>query len=214
MNAWELGNDINAFQEFKQYGGRIAIHVGNAHPPTVSKFNLGYIGYMLGDDDIWITLICDGYHIDPVGIKVMIRAKGFGRTILATDMMAATGKGPGTYPLGGGAVEIKEGDKVAWLNREARTFAGSILTPLQQVVNAQKFALIPLSAAWPMASLNPACALRIPYWGALVPGWRASLTVLKVEQERNHLEVLGTMIDGKWCYTSDELVERGAPRVS
>jgi len=123
----------------------------------------------LAEDRLFASLIVDGHHLPPATVKVMICAKGIGRTILTTDAMAAAGCGPGNFQLNGETVVVNDAGRVSppgkpWL-------AGSSLTMNRAVANTVKFAGISLETAWRMASINPATFFGLKTTGRVIGEW-------------------------------------------
>lgn len=116
----------------------------------------GVVGAAL-DSDVMVELICDGIHVHPAIIRLLLKAKGHDEICLITDSISATGLADGEYSLGGLAVFVQAG--------QARladgTLAGSTLAMNQAVQNFTEFTGCSLPAAVKTASLNPARLLGV-----------------------------------------------------
>jgi N-acetylglucosamine-6-phosphate deacetylase len=149
----------------------------------------GALGAALSDDRIYTQVIADGVHLHPAVVKILVRSKGPGRTILITDAMRAAGLGDGRYELLGQEIEVAGGEA---RTREG-TLAGSILTLDQGLRNVLRFSGVTLSQGIAMASESPARALDLyPERGALKAGSRADLVILDED-----FQVTSVMIGGR-----------------
>ena len=96
-------------------------------------------------------LICDGIHVHPSAVRLLVKLFGTERVILISDSMRATGLGDGEYSFGGQRVTVE--NSVAMT--DTKNLAGSVSTLFDCVKNAVKFG-IPEHDAVKMASENPA----------------------------------------------------------
>jgi N-acetylglucosamine-6-phosphate deacetylase len=171
-------------------GATAATHVFNAMP-TLHHRQPGVVGAVLDLDEVSCELICDGFHVDPVVMRLLYRAKGAVGVRLVTDATAAAGMPDGTYELGGRAVELSEG-RVVLAGGDA--LAGSTLTMEAAVQNAVRWLGVSIDDAVLMASTNSARLLGLSARkGAIADGLDADLLVL---DER--LCVEATMLGGRW----------------
>ena len=67
----------------------------------------GIPGAALTDERVYCEMICDGIHLHPGTMKLVVKAKGKDRIILISDSMMATGLSDGEYTLGGQKVIVK-----------------------------------------------------------------------------------------------------------
>jgi N-acetylglucosamine-6-phosphate deacetylase len=174
-------------------GATHAVHVFNAMRPFAHR-DPGILGAVLTDDRVRAEVIADGVHVDPAGLRLLVRAKGVSRTVLVTDAVSATGMCPGQYFLGG--MEIILGDDPrtglpCCRNREG-ALAGSVLTQDRAVRNMVAMAGVTLHEAVRMASYNPARLLGIEQRkGWLREGADADLVLLNPDAT-----VAGAMVRG------------------
>ena len=172
-------------------GLRQATHTFNGMDPLHHR-NPGVVGAVLSDDRVFAQVIPDGVHVHPAVIKILVKMKGFNRTILITDAIRAAGLGNGQYDLLGQNVIVNNG--VARI--VSGSLAGSVLTLDQAVKNAVDFCGIPFAEAIQMASLTPAKSLNIhKERGALEPGFRADITLFDQDYSVNT-----TLVGGKIVY--------------
>ncbi len=136
--------------------------------------DLGTVGALLANDDVFCEIIADGVHVHPEVIKMLVRIKGIERTILVTDAIRATGMSDGIYDLLGHNIQV-----IAGIARtQAGGLAGSTLTLDRAIVNVQQFAGLSLNQAIEMATLTPARALGIEdVKGEIRPGRDADIVI-------------------------------------
>jgi N-acetylglucosamine-6-phosphate deacetylase len=153
-------------------GGTHFTHTFNAMRPLRQR-DPGIIGEALTNPNLSADIIADGIHLDPVMVKLFLRAKGPDNTVLITDANSATGMPDGTYRLGSLEVELKEGKCMA-----NGVLAGSVLTMDVAVRNVMKFGDWDLQLALRAATLNPARVSRLAHAGRLQAGAEADVVVL------------------------------------
>ena len=155
----------------------------------------GTLGGVLSDERIYCQIIVDGVHVHPAMVKLLVRAKGPGRTILITDAMRAAGLSDGEYDLGGQAVTVRDG--VARIANGS--LAGSTLTLDVALRNVIAFAGLSLAEALPMATSVPAEALNLAgHKGTLAVGADADIALLNPD-----LTVSATLVAGHVVYRSE-----------
>lgn len=111
----------------------------------------GPIGAGSDSKEVYAELICDGKHVHPSAVKMLIKIFGPDRIILVSDSMRATGLGDGEYSFGGQKVIVKDGTALT----EEGKLAGSTSTLFECVRCAISFG-IDENTAVKMASENPA----------------------------------------------------------
>ena len=172
-------------------GARCITHTFNAmrlfhqHEPAIMGAAL--------ESDCWCEAICDGRHLHPGTVRMLIKCKGMGRVIAVTDSIMAAGLPDGAYKLGVNDVVVVDGDaKLA----DTGVRAGSTLTTGQALRNLVSFTGRPVEDVLPLLTENPAAALRIEKRkGAITPGMDADLTLLSGD-----LGVAGTIAGGERVY--------------
>jgi N-acetylglucosamine-6-phosphate deacetylase len=175
-------------------------HLFNAMSPLTSRAP-GAVGAALEDPESWCSIIVDGRHVDPVVLKIALRAKRWERFILITDAMPSVGMAGHAFTLQGRTIRVEDGVCID----EDGTLAGSHLDMASAVRNAVSMLGLDLAQAVRMASRNPADYLGLgDRLGRIAPGYCANLVLTDEE-----LNVAQTWIDGR---TPAE-AEQGAPRV-
>jgi N-acetylglucosamine-6-phosphate deacetylase len=137
----------NAFAQ----GVSMMTHTFNAMAPLHHR-NPGAVTAALLDDKVWCCVIADGQHLVPPAVQLILRTKGFAKTILVTD--------------------------IAHVGTSQGGLVGSSILLNEAVENVVKWGFCTFPQAIRMASYNPAKALG---WeqkiGVLAPGAAADVVV-------------------------------------
>lgn len=149
----------------------------------------GVVGAALEDANSWCSLIVDGHHVDPVVLRLALRAKRKDRFILVTDAMPSVGSNEKTFSLLGRRITAQDGICVD----EDGTLAGSDIDMATAVRNAVRLLHVGIADAACMATRYPAEFLGLSdKLGIIAQGYRANL--VSVDDE---LTVLGTWLEGE-----------------
>ncbi len=133
-------------------GARLSTHLGNGLPQILHKVD-NTLFAQLAEDRLHASFIADGIHLPPPALKVMLRAKGFDRSILVSDAVSAAATEPGLYPFADMVVEHGEDGSVRVPG--GRSLAGSALTLDRAVRNLVGWGIAAPEDALRMASDNP-----------------------------------------------------------
>jgi N-acetylglucosamine-6-phosphate deacetylase len=156
----------------------------------------GVVGAALDDDRLFAGMICDGLHVDPLGLRLAYRCKGPDRLMLVTDAMALVGTERRHFLLQGRRIALEGGR----LTGPDGTLAGAHLTMMDAVHNAVKWLGIDLGDALVMASRTPAMFLGLGReLGAIIRGYRADLVAFN-----SRFEVIETWVGGRSSQGSNE----------
>jgi N-acetylglucosamine-6-phosphate deacetylase len=177
-------------------GATLSTHLGNgAH--NVMRRHPNYIWDQMAEDRLMADFIVDGVHLDASFLKVAIRAKGLGRSVLVTDASTPAAARPGRYRLGEQEVDHTEDGRVVLAGTDR--LAGSALSMDRGISNLMRLAGLSLADAVCMGTVNAAKAGRVPgRMGGLVAGERADLVKFTVESGR--VRVLETWVSGERVY--------------
>lgn len=141
----------------------------------------GLIEFALAEAEISCELIADGYHVSPVLMQLVFRAKGPADVCLVTDATAGAGLPNDTkFLLGGAECVVK--DRVALL-ADRSALAGSTARMIDLVRTLVEKAGVPLHDAVVTATESPARALRLRSKGRLQPGYDADFAIISPELE-------------------------------
>jgi len=134
-------------------GATLSTHLGNGvDDPLPRHPNL--LWTQLAEERLTAMFIGDGHHLPNDTLKVMLRAKGLDRSILASDAVALGGMPPGLYetPVGG-LVELTPEGRLSL--HGTRFLAGSVV-PLKDAVAHLATMYLSLSESLRLATQNPA----------------------------------------------------------
>ncbi|QJR16736.1 N-acetylglucosamine-6-phosphate deacetylase [Usitatibacter palustris] len=162
-------------------------HLFNAMSPLQSR-EPGVVGAALDHRESYCGIIVDGHHVDPVTLKIAMRAKRADRFILVTDAMPNVGANQDFFMLQGRKILVRDGLVVD----ENGVISGSALDMASAVRNAMDLLGLALPQAVRMASTYPAQFMGLDdEIGRIAPGYRANFVLA---DER--MNVIGTWIDG------------------
>jgi N-acetylglucosamine-6-phosphate deacetylase len=153
----------------------------------------GTVGGLLEDDRITTQIICDGEHLHPAIIKIVIKAKSVSKVILITDSIRGAGLADGYFD--------HKGQKFTVRNGIARTpeggLSGSTLTMDTAVRNVMLFTGKSIEQIIPMVTTTPAVNMGISNKkGFLKAGYDADLVLLN-----NHFLVEKTIVNGRMVFS-------------
>ncbi|MEW4414160.1 N-acetylglucosamine-6-phosphate deacetylase [Clostridium sp. AN503] len=173
-------------------GAMGATHVGNAMKLLHQHFPAIW-GAVLEDDEVYCEVICDGRHLHPGTVRLIIKTKGLGRVVAITDSIMAAGLPDGDYKLGVNDVVVVDGDAKLASNGVR---AGSTLTMGKALRNLLEFTGRPLEDILPLLTENPAKLTKtFGRIGSIAEGKDADLVVLDKEYHIAH-----TFVKGRHCY--------------
>lgn len=187
------GAEYDTAMECITNGAVSATHTFNAmrlfhqHQPAI-------MGAVL-ESDVYCEAICDGRHLHPASVRLLLKCKGWDRVVAVTDSIMAAGLPDGNYKLGVNDVVVEDGD--AKLASDG-TRAGSTLTTGQALKNLVKFTGEGPEKVLPLLTENPADLLGLPRKGRIAPGCDADFVVLGED-----LTVLRTIVGGRTVYTAE-----------
>ena len=148
----------------------------------------GVVGAALAHAESWCSIIVDGYHVDPVVLKLALQCKRRDRFILVTDAMPSVGADVKSFNLLGRTITAKNGVCID----EDGTLAGSDIDMATAVRNTVRLLDVDIADAARMASRYPADFLGLSQsFGRIAEGYRANLIVVD-----DDLTVHETWIDG------------------
>lgn len=142
------------------------------------------------ESDIYCEAICDGRHLHPGVVRLLIKTKGLDKVVAVTDSIMAAGLPDGNYKLGVNEVVVVDGDAKLASNGVR---AGSTLTTGQALKNIMKFTGRPIEEVLQLLTVNPAKLIGVfDKKGSIVDGKDADLVIL--DEENN---VTDTFVRGK-----------------
>jgi N-acetylglucosamine-6-phosphate deacetylase len=162
-------------------------HLFNAMSQITAR-EPGVVGAALADDRLFAGIICDGFHVDPINLRLAFQLKGPDQLMLVTDAMPSVGDTRGAFKLHGRPIRLHGGR----LTDADGTLAGAHLSMIEAVGNAVTMMGVTLEDALTMASLTPARFLGLEHErGQIITGHRADLVALD-----GAYQVIDTWIEG------------------
>jgi N-acetylglucosamine-6-phosphate deacetylase len=168
-------------------GATLSTHLGNGCPQWIDRHRTP-LWAQLASDELFASIICDGFHLPPDLVKTVCRMKGPERRLLVTDAVHVAGLAPGRYTLAGTAIEFLPSGQV--VRADGNSMAGSALGMDRAVSNFMRLGGVSLEEALYAASMAPAkflgspsCCTRLAAGEpANLVVFRAASGVLKIEQ--------------------------------
>ena len=211
--APEVENALSFISHFKERGIVFcAGHTGADYKTAVEAFEKGFshvthlFNAMAGihhrspnlaiaaleKENITVELICDGIHIDPAIIKMVLKCKSVDNIVLITDSIITAGVEKGKYHFAGKEVYIENG--VAKHKNEV--IAGSTVTMIDIFKNMVQRWGIPIENCIKMASANASSAIGLFHKkGSLSCGKDADIIIMDKK-----MNLLTTIVEGNIVY--------------
>lgn len=171
-------------------GATLVTHLFNAMSPLGNR-EPGLVGAALTSPTLYCGLIADGFHVDPVTMKIALAAKtGPAHIFLVTDAMSTIGSDETSFDLNGRTVYRRDGR----LTLADGTLAGADIDMLSCVRYVHEKLGQPLEEALRMASHYPAEAIGAPTKGSLTEGQDADFVVLGPDLDIHSTWIAGTCV--------------------
>lgn len=149
------------------------------------------------ESDVFCEAICDGRHLHPGTVRMLLKCKGWDKVVAITDSMQAAGLPDGEYMLGINPVTVTDGDAMI---SGTNIRAGSTLTLAQAVKKIKEFTGAPTEKILPLLTANPAKLIgEFHRRGDIAVGKDADFVVLSPE-----LDVIATCSAGKFVFAIDK----------
>ena len=177
-------------------GAKIATHLGNGAANMINRHHNPFWP-QLANDQLMISIICDGFHLLPEEIQVFYKVKGNEKTIITSDVTKYAALEPGEYHTKTG--ETIELTKDGMLRYPAQNVLYGSASPLTAGVgHIMKVTGCSLADAVKMASTNPAKLYHLSDRGELLPGKRADLILFSLDE--NGVNIIKTWVKGTLVY--------------
>lgn len=182
------GADYDTSMKAIENGAASCTHIFNAMKLLHQHFP-AIMGAAM-ESDIYCEAICDGRHLHPGVVRLLIKTKGLDKVVAVTDSIMTAGLPDGNYKLGVNEVVVVDGDAKLASNGVR---AGSTLTTGQALKNIMKFTGRPIEEVLQLLTVNPAKLIGVfDKKGSIADGKDADLVVL--DEENN---VTDTFVRGK-----------------
>ncbi|HGA0510685.1 TPA: N-acetylglucosamine-6-phosphate deacetylase [Bacillus pacificus] len=172
-----LAHSDATYEETKQAsekGASIFVHTFNGMSPLHHR-EPGMVGAAMNLKDVFAEIICDGHHVHPVALNILMNVRGREKVVMVSDCMMAGGMPEGTYQLGEFPVKVKDG----MARLESGSLAGSILQLKDAVKNVVDWEIAAPEQAIYMASTAPAKSIQLDgECGKIAEGYAADFIVL------------------------------------
>lgn len=174
-------------------GAVIATHLGNGCANMINR-HLNPLWPQLADDRLMISIIGDGFHLNPEEIRVFYKVKGPEKTIITSDVTSYAALPPGKFlNVEGDTIELTPDGAVRYPAQNV--LAGSASPVKKGVANVMKVTGCSLEEAVNMATRNPAKLYGFNDRGVIEKGRRADLVLFQIID--NEFVIIKTIVKGK-----------------
>ena len=177
-------------------GARISTHLGNGCANMINR-HVNPLWPQLANDDLMISIICDGFHLLPEEIKTFYKVKGVDKTIITSDVTSYAALEPGEF-------KTETGETIV-LSKEGRLYYpaqnvlyGSASPITKGVGHIMEVTECSLADAVQMASTNQAKLYGLNDRGTLEVGKRADLILFTLDDFKVNIQK--TIVNGKLVY--------------
>lgn len=172
-------------------GARLSTHLGNGSHAMLPRHE-NYLWEQLAADELWASLITDGFHLPEAVVRCLVRVKTPARTILTCDASSLAGKSPGRYREWDQEFEILSTGKITVAGTSF--LAGSGVFTDRCIGNVIRMAGVSLADAIAMATDRPRQLLGFPL-ATLEPGQPADVILFDWTNGQD-FQVRATVIRG------------------
>jgi N-acetylglucosamine-6-phosphate deacetylase len=177
-------------------GAKISTHLGNGCANMINR-HYNPFWSQLANDDLMISIICDGFHLLPEEIQVFYKVKGVDKTIITSDVTSYAALPPGQYKTQTGeTIELTPEGKLHYPAQQVLYGSASPIT--KGVGYVMKVTGCSLADAIQMASTNPAKLYNLADRGTLETGKRADLVLFSMQDFE--LQIQKTFVKGELVY--------------
>ena len=143
-------------------GATMITHAFNAMPPLHHR-EPGLLGAAMNDPHVFCAFIADGQHVDPMILKILLRASE--GLFIVSDALAPLGLPDGIYPWDNRQIEVINGTA----RLQDGTLTGTTLPLLVGVQNLVKWGICDVETAISLATDAPRQAINLPVFAANQP---------------------------------------------
>jgi N-acetylglucosamine-6-phosphate deacetylase len=181
-------------------GAKMCTHLGNGCANFINR-HLNPLWPQLSNDKLSISIICDGFHLNPEEIRVFHKVKGSDKTIVTSDVTEFAGMPPGKYKIfDGSEVELTVEGELRYPAQ--KVLYGSASAMDKGIWHLMKVTGCSLADAIKMSSTNPAKLYGLNDRGSIDIGKRADLILF--EMDDSGLKIIKTYVDGQLVFNSAE----------
>ena len=195
-----IGHTAASPEQIKQAikaGALMSTHLGNASHAMLPRHS-NYVWEQLASDELWATLIADGFHLPDALIKIFLKVKP-DKSILVSDATSYADLPKGSYSghIGGDVVLDQTGR--LYMEHSPNMLAGSAQSLLWCVNQLVRKNISTLPEAWNMASIKPLEALFGKVTNGIEIGQPADLIVF--EYINDQIKILKTIKSGEVVFS-------------
>ena len=177
-------------------GARISTHLGNGMYAMINRRRNPFWAQLV-DDRLCASFIADGHHLAPDLLKVMLRSKGLGQSMIVSDATAIGGMSAGHYQASiGGAVTLSANGRLSMDDGSDQYLAGAALPLLAGVATLVRDGGLGLSEALGLATVNP--GRWVGGRGLLAPGQAADLIRFNWDATMVVPQITGVWLGGRY----------------
>jgi N-acetylglucosamine-6-phosphate deacetylase len=182
-------------------GARLSTHLGNGCPSEIPRLN-NFLWPQLAADELYASLIVDGYHLPPEVVETFSRAKKRNRLVLVSDAAPASGYPKGRYYWGQIEIEVFEDGHLGIPG--GKILAGAAFFLDWNLAHYMKYRECGLGDALPLCTVNPARLMGLEH-SAADPGVgdAAHLVLVGRDDPWPRLRVLKTVTGGKTTFEAE-----------
>jgi N-acetylglucosamine-6-phosphate deacetylase len=177
-------------------GARLSTHLGNACHALLPRHD-NYLWEQLAADELWASIISDGFHLPAALVRCIVRMKSPLRTILTCDASSLAGLPPGRYREWDQELEVLLDGRIIVVDSGFLAGSGSFTD--RCIGNVIRFAGVSLEEAVDMAGARPRELLGLPFL-RLEAGQPADL-VLFDWKPGGEFQVCATVLEGTIVYS-------------
>lgn len=177
-------------------GATLSTHLGNGVPLMLPR-HPNLLWDQLANEELYISIIADGFHLPDSFLKVAIKVKE-DKVFLVSDATCFSGMEPGEYKSHIGDEVVLHPDRKLAMKNSKGLLAGATKTLLENIQYLLDHKLVPLKEAWAMGSTFPANFLGLKNYG-IQSGGPADL-VLFFQDESGTLKIDQVIKQGKMVF--------------
>jgi N-acetylglucosamine-6-phosphate deacetylase len=177
-------------------GAKTCTHLGNGCANMINRHE-NPLWSQLANNQLMISIICDGFHLRDEEIATFYKVKGPEKTIITSDVTKFATLPHGQYINEDGETVELTVDGILRYPAQNVLF-GSVLPVSRGVVHIMEVTGCTLADAIRMASTNPAELYRLNDRGKLEPGRRADIILFTVGERE--LQIEKTFVAGQLVY--------------
>lgn len=165
-------------------GAKTSTHLGNGSHGVLAR-HPNYIWEQLAADELYASIISDGFHLPNSVMKTILRTKGLSKVIVTCDASSLAGFPPGHYSQWGGEFEILESGKIVVPNTPYLAGSGVFTDDcVNYLLNQMGYGI---EKVLPLVTINPyhLCGLPVP---EIKVGYKGPLLLLTPSSESLGIE--------------------------